>query len=323
MTPPNRTHPDYSHGLLVHDSDEELVEGTRAFVAEGLASRGHVLVHGTRDRVALLREVLGTHSRLEYGFDEELYLEPTQTLFAYQRRLEERTDPGEFWVTGTVPLGRDAAAQAAWNRYESAVDEALARYPFRALCVYDTRARPAAVIAAARATHRTVSTVSIDLIDQPSPDYVDPTAFLTDPLAQVPAPPTSTPSVDTTITDPNDLRPIRHQFTSHARSESAVPSVTVDHLLLAVHEVAGNGLIHGSPPVRLTLWTDLGSLTCRIDDSGQGNLDPMTGFRHPGSPVPGRPVPPGLGLWVARQLVDVLVIGKSPSGGCSVLMTAT
>jgi anti-sigma regulatory factor (Ser/Thr protein kinase) len=320
MTPQNRTHPDYSHGLLVHDSDEELVEGTRAFVARGLASSGHVLVHGTKDRVALLREALGTHPRLEYGFDEELYLDPTQTLFAYQRRLAERTDPGEFWVTGTVPLGGDSAAQAAWNRYESAVDEALARYPFRALCVYDTRTRPAAVIAAARATHRTLS---IDLIDQASPDYVDPTAFLTHRLAQVPAPPTSTPSVDTTITDPDDLRSVRHQFASHARSESAVPSVTVDHFLLAVHEVVGNGLIHGSPPVRLTLWTDLGSLTCRVEDSGPGSLDPMTGFRHPGRRVPGRPVPRGLGLWAARQLVDDLFIGNSPSGGCSVLMTAT
>ena len=30
-----------------------------------------------------------------------------------------------------------------------------------------------------------------------------------------------------------------------------------------------------------------------------------------------------MGLWVARQLVDDLFIGDSPSAGCRVLLTAT
>jgi hypothetical protein len=30
-----------------------------------------------------------------------------------------------------------------------------------------------------------------------------------------------------------------------------------------------------------------------------------------------------MGLWAARQLVDDLFIGSSPSGGCRVLMSAT
>lgn len=313
MTPQSRTHPGYAHGLLVHDNDDELVEGTRAFVDQGLASGGQVLVHGTRDRVALLGEALGSHPRLEYGFDEELYLEPTRTLFAYQRRLAETTEPTEFWVTGTVPLGCDSAAQAAWNRYESAVDEALAPYPFRALCAYDTRTRPASVIAAARATHRTVS---IDLTSQASPEYVEPAAFLADPLARVPAPPTRPPSVAITVAHLHELSETRHLLTAGARSGSAVPSQTIDEFHIAVQEVAANGLVHGTPPVQLTLWVDVGTLTCLVEDSGPGNLDPMTGFRYPDDWGP-------MGLWAARQLVDDLFIGNSPSGGCSVLMTAT
>jgi anti-sigma regulatory factor (Ser/Thr protein kinase) len=313
MTALDRFHLDYSHGLLVHDTDDELVEETRAFVAEGLASGGQVLVHGTRERVGLMRRVLGSHPRLEYGFDEELYLEPTRTLFAYQRRLAERQERTEFWVTGTVPLGHGPAAQAAWNRYESAVDEALAAYPFRALCTYDTRTRSAAVIAAARATH---STVSVDLTSRTSPEYLNPAVFLANPLAQVPAPPTLPPCVDTTVADLHDLTWARHQLTACARSRSAVSSQTIEQLLLAVHEIAANGLFHGAPPVRITLWPDVGSLTCLVEDSGGGNLDPMTGFRYPDEWEP-------MGLWVARQLVDDLFIGSSPSGGCSVLLSAT
>jgi anti-sigma regulatory factor (Ser/Thr protein kinase) len=314
MTAPRRpSHPDYRHGLLVHDTDDQLVEETRAFVAEGLESGGQVLVHGTRERVGLMRRVLLTHPRLEYGFDEELYLEPTHTLFAYQRRLAESTEPSEFWVTGTVPLGHDAAAQAAWNRYESAVDEALASYPFRALCTYDTRTRCASVIAAARATHSTVGT---GLTSHACAEYVDPAAFLADPLAQVPTPPSWPATVSTTVTRLDHLRWARRVLATCARGNSAVPSQTIEQFLSAVHEVAANGLVHGGPPVHVTLWADVGALTCRVDDSGPGNLDPMTGFRYPGESDP-------MGLWAARQLVDDLFIGNCASGGCSVLLTAT
>ena len=66
-----------------------------------------------------------------------------RTLFAYQRTLAERSEPTNLWVTGTVPLGLDATQQAAWLRYESAVDDALGTYPFAALCKDQTAtARP-------------------------------------------------------------------------------------------------------------------------------------------------------------------------------------
>ena len=132
------THSAFRHGLLVHDTDEELIAATQAFVARGLASGADVLVHGTSSRIGLLREALGHRPRLEYGLDEELYQQPTRTLFAYQRTLAERADSRRLWVTGTVPRGQDAAEQAAWHRYESAVDEALGAFPFVALCTYDT-----------------------------------------------------------------------------------------------------------------------------------------------------------------------------------------
>lgn len=219
MTPVGRRSDWYSHGLLLHDTDEELVEATRAFVDQGLASDGEVLVHGTRDRVTLMRDVLGSHPRLEYGFDEELYLEPTRTLFTYQHKLADRPEQTEFWVTGTVPLGLDAASRAAWARYESAVDAALAPYPFHALCTYDTRCRPEEVIAAALATHSVIGAVGTT---QASPQYLDPAAFLADPLAQVPVPPTSQPSWTYTVEDLNDLAWVRKGFSAGALSGSAV-----------------------------------------------------------------------------------------------------
>jgi anti-sigma regulatory factor (Ser/Thr protein kinase) len=304
-------HTSYSHSLLVHDNDDELVEGTHAFVEQGLASGAHVLVHGTNDRVDLLRGTLGTDARLEYGFDEDLYLSPTSTLFAYQRKLAQRSEGTEFWITGTVPLGHDSAAQAAWARYESALDEALSPYPFRALCTYDARTRPASVIAAAKATH---STVSVDLTSRSSPEYVDPAAFLGSPLAEVPEPPTSPPSAATALADLDHLAEARHLLKTTARSSSALSQQKIEQFLMAVHEVAVNGLAHGEPPVHVALWAEVASLTCMVEDSGPDGLDPLTGYRYPDDST-------AMGLWLARQMVDDLFIGSSPSGGCSVLLT--
>ena len=313
MRTSGRMHSAYRHGLLVHDTDEELIEGTRAFVARGLDSGGEVLVHGSRDRVALLREALGTDPRLAYGFDDELYQAPMRTLFSYQRTLAERSEPTNLWVTGTVPLGLDATQQAAWLRYESAVDDALGTYPFAALCTYDTRRRPASVIAGALATHRTVN---VDLTDRDNPQYVEPGAFLAAPLAQRPEAPATQACAATVIHDFEHLSAGRDLVKVGAYRHSAVSPQTIEQFRVAVNEVTSNGLLHGRAPVRVSLWTDVGSLTCLVEDSGPGLADPMAGYRHPDGAS-------SMGLWVARQLVDDLVIGSSPSGGCSVLLTVT
>jgi anti-sigma regulatory factor (Ser/Thr protein kinase) len=294
-------HPEYGHGLLVHHDDDDLAKGTRAFVEQGLASGGNVVVRGSRERVDTMREVVGVHPRLTYGFDEDAYLAPTRALFAFQKLLAESSDPTAFWVTGPVPLGHDSAGQAAWARYESAVDEALCSYPYRALCTYDTRTRPASVIAAARATHPTIS---------------DGVTSRANPLAQVPGPPSRPPSVAISVTQPDQLARARHLARASARSSSAVSQHSFHEFLVAVHEVVVNGLVHGGPPVQIRLWTDLDTLTCQVVDSGPGHLDPLTGYRRPD-------MSGSRGLWLARQFVDDLLIGPAPRGGCSVLLTKT
>jgi len=132
------------------------------------------------------------------------------------------------------------------------VNEALAGYPFRALCTYDVGTLPLA----------------------------------------------------------------RHRLESAARSDSALPSSAIEDFLIAVHEVAANGLFHGDPPVRISQWLEVSSLTCLVADPGRGDLHPLTGLRFPEEWGP-------MGLWAARQLVDDLFIGKSRSGGCSVLLILT
>ena len=216
------SHPHYRHDLLVHDDDAALVNATRRFVRQGLDAGADVLVHGTRGRMAMLEQALAAHPRLTYGYDEQMYVAPSQTLFEYQRQLARRA-PGsrDVWVTGTVPLGTTSAAQAAWSRYESAVNEALGSFPFQAMCTYDTRSTPPEVIAAARASHPGLDNGEGSV---PCPDYRPPAEFLALPEAKVPQAPREAPQLATDVLGPGAWPPCTAW--SGPRPAQPVPSLS-------------------------------------------------------------------------------------------------
>lgn len=300
----------FSHDLLLHDSDLALVRGTRAFVQEGLDSGGQVLVHSTERQVAMLREALGSHPRLTYGLDQDLYQSPMATLFHYQRVLEDSAGSAALWATGTVPLGEQRAGQDAWARYESLVNEVLGPYAFHGLCTYDTRVLPPHVIAAAKATHPHVDDGGER---RPSPDFQHPAGFLATPLAGAPRPPSAAPTLVMNLLGLRDLvRGRRHL--RHVMESSAVTGAVVADLLTATNEVLTNGLRHGAPPVRLEVWVQPSRVTCRVTDRGPGIGDLLSGYRYvePSGPM---------GLWTARHLCAEILISNPPGGGCSVVLT--
>jgi anti-sigma regulatory factor (Ser/Thr protein kinase) len=304
---------DFSHTLLVHDTDEQLVQGARAFLAEGLSSGGRLLVHSTRDRVDMLRDELGRHPRLQYLVDADPYPAPMRTLFTYQQKLAEIDPKTRLWVIGSMPAPRDTAEQGAWARYESAVNEALAAFPVHALCTYDTRTLPASMVAAGRATHPMLAT---DSTTTASAEYVDPSLFLSHPLAGVPEPPGAAPLLDAVLTDLDDLARCRDRVRGICQGHSALPQGAIEDFVIAVSEVAANGLVHGAPPVRLGLWPEISTVSCQVIDSGTGPLDPMSGFRYPDDSQP-------IGLWATRHLVDEVFISNVCGGGNRVLLTKT
>ena len=304
-------HPQFDHAVLIHDDDAALVSATRRFVARGLDAGGDVLVHSDRSRVAALKAELGSDPRLSFGCDEEMYGAPAETLFAYQRQLASRgPDARELWVTGTVPLGATTATRAAWARYESAVNEALGSFPFHALCTYDARTTPPAVLAAARATHPVLDT-GLDQV--PSREYRAPADFLADPLAQVRQAPRAAPLLTTRLAELDDLAALRSLIRTAGRAASAVSFDAVEDLIHAVYEVAANGLMHGAPPVSVKLWASLAEMVVEVVDAGPGGLDPLAGYRLPDALG-------AMGLWAARLEVDDLVIDCPDGGGCRVLV---
>lgn len=78
---------------------------------------------------------------------------------------------------------------------------------------------------------------------------------------------------------------------------------------LAVAELLANALEHGVPPVQIEAWCD-GRLVVEVTDSGDG-LDRDAVWRtHPPSPRGDR----GRGLWIVRQLMDVVLVESGETG---------
>jgi len=81
-----------------------------------------------------------------------------------------------------------------------------------------------------------------------------------------------------------------------------------DDLALALVEVLANALEHGKPPVRVRAWLD-GRLVIEVADQGSGfdlAIVPDSPPTHHGHR--------GRGLWIVRQLVDVMKVRHATSG---------
>lgn len=80
-------------------------------------------------------------------------------------------------------------------------------------------------------------------------------------------------------------------------------------LVLALDEVIANAQEHGLPPIDIRAWVD-GRLVVEVSDVGDGFDRLRVWSTHP----PERYGPRGRGLWIARQLTDLVTIVTEPQG---------
>ena len=102
-------------------------------------------------------------------------------------------------------------------------------------------------------------------------------------------------------------------------------------MVLAVHELAANVIVHGGQPGRLRLWELSGALHCQVDDGDLmrsleelASRSGLTGMRSSrawdSASAYSLPCEPGHGLFVVRQLADQAQSLSGPRG-TSVLIT--
>lgn len=296
----------FRHDALVYDGLDAFLDGTAAFVEDGLRAREPVLVVVSPEKIRLLRSALGPRPEheLRYVDMERLGRNPARIIPAWRDFLDGRPE-GDGPVRGVgEPMwpGRTADELPECFRHEQLLNLAFADTPgWWLLCPYDASALEPSVLDEARRSHPFVVEGGER---RPSPTYPGLDA-LEEPFAdRLTEPPPGAPELAFAGPGLEDVR----TFVSRVAELAGLSPARVPDLVVAVNEVATNSIRHGGGGGRLRAWSDDGRLVCEVRDRGvvdeplAGRLRPLVDAER------------GLGLWLVNQLCELVQIRSSSEG---------
>jgi anti-sigma regulatory factor (Ser/Thr protein kinase) len=294
----------FEHDALLYDGPDKFLDNVLPFVHGGLECGDAVLAVTSLRNISTLREALGRHTeRVDYRDSAEWYASPGKAFRGYADYVAAQPDGTRLRAIGEPvwPVGRPEAV-SEWARYESVLNVAFADAPAWIVCPYDTAALPDEILTHALETHPAVHAhgrrVGHDR-------FVATDAFWSSlderlPLTQ---PPRTREQLVT-----SDLAGLRAAVESEARRAGVAPA-RLPELLLAVHELAINALTHGGGDAVLRTWAEEHDFVCEFTDDGPGFDGRYYGYANPApDDVHGR------GLWLVRQITDLVEMRSGPDG---------
>ena len=294
----------YAHEAVLYRGDDDFVGSTVPFVQEGLARDEAVLVAVIPPRIDLLRDALGDDAAGVAFVDmAELGANPARIIPAWAGFVAEQleTDRPFRGIGEPIWQGRRPEEIVECQIHEALLNLAVPpEAPFRLLCPYDTSALDQDVIEEALRTHP----VCLN-----SPDGASRDAFAGErhALALMASPlPEPGPSAETVEFTAADLRSVRQAVSQRA---AVLEPTRADELVLALHELAMNSVIHGGGAGTLRIWDEPDALVFEVTDAGHLD-DPLAGRVQPRLDRDG-----GRGLWLANQMCDLVQVRTSADGG--------
>ncbi len=230
-----------------------------------------------------------------------------QTLAARWARELRALGRGRGGVTVIVEHdpGLDGIDGGFWTELDAALNVALADVAATVLCLYPQLPLHLEVADGARRNH---PLVLVDGALRHNPEHRGAREVLAG-RGGVPPPALLGPPDERIGFDTWQLVEVRDAVARAAHAAGCDRDRVAD-LVLAVNEVATNAVEHGTGDAHLALWTGPGSreLLCEVHDGGR-LTDPLPGLRaaHPSDPR-------GRGLWIARQLCDLLHVWGDDAG---------
>lgn len=296
----------FRHHALLHRSDHEFTSEVAGYLREGVVEGDHVLAVTSNAHGALLRQALGpVAAHVQFRDGTAWYTNPVRALHSYDRYVRDNGNGHRIRVVGEADwFGRSAAADREWTRYESLLNVAFADRPVSILCTYDAVNLSESVVKHAVCTHPDVIT---DAVWSASEAFEDPRIFChtldRDELSQP-----SGPTVRQPLRGAADLTGLRQAIEDHAAG-AGLPGERIREIQLAVNEVAANVFRHANTDGEARIWRIDGEIVCEIADTGHGLDDPLAGHLPP-SPM----APDGWGLWLSRQICDLVDVRSNESG---------
>ncbi len=293
----------YFHELALYGSDRELVDVVVPFLLGGLDAGEPTLAVMSPEHEVLLQRELGPGSGVSFLPAPAEYARPADAIRSHRARFDDLLAAGaeRIRIVGDVPVPAGPRWDE-WARYEAAANTAFADYPLWGLCPYDATALTDAVLGDLVAAH---PHVAHDGDHHPNPGFVDPARFHEhrpppdpDPLQSPP------PAAVLADLDAATARATAATIAARAGLEAR----RVEDLLVGVSELVTNAHRHGAPPVLFEAWAGPGRVLVSVTDGGKGPADATVGLQRSGQAVG------GLGLWMAHQMADDVVLGFGVEG---------
>jgi anti-sigma regulatory factor (Ser/Thr protein kinase) len=294
------------HAVALYDSEESLRARVVPYVREGL-DRGETVVAVVSDAAErILRSALrGDAGRVQWRAGEVSYDRLGAMFEGFRQFLADQRAAGvamRLLTQNDVPGGPDRIG--AYLRNEAMTNEVYRPYGYSWACLYDRRAHTEETLRQVREVHPRLLEPGGRSI--PSAEYVTPGDFVARSARYLPVP--EVVELDVELIGAGELVRLRRLLGRWADGHG-VEGDDAHDVLIAVSEAVTNALQHGAPPVRVQAFTDGGVARVRVHDPGSAAVFATAGYYRP-DPSGGS----GIGLWVARQLADVVTTHTDTTG---------
>ncbi|WP_171074024.1 sensor histidine kinase [Nonomuraea basaltis] len=278
---------------MPYDSDESFLDLAVPRVRAALDEGRRVLVVTCAPKLGLLADALGGDAGLiDSRVSTAWYGHPYRTLAAYHEYTRGRRT---LVIGEPIWKGRSEREISEMIRCESVVNAALGPAASVMLCLYDRRKVPPTVLDYNAVNHPVLLGADGEAA---STRFVPPHELVLDhDRAPLPEP---GPGAVTIRFTARELRRLRQSVGDYARA-AGMDRNLITSLVISVSEIAANSIEHGAGFGTITMWVSDGELVCEIADPGGALDDPLPGY------IPPEPESPrGYGLWISRQLCDVV-----------------
>lgn len=301
----------FRHEAVLYEGVDGFLDAIVPFLREGVVRDEPMLVAVDAEKIARLREALGTDAgAVRFAEMRRLGTNPACIIPAWRQFVVDTAGEGRPMRGVGEPIwsGRSEPELDECHRHEALLNTAFETGPaWTLLCPYDTSALPTHVIDDARCTHPIVTREgSHGASDTYRARYADTL------LGALPAP---RGHCDEFAYGLDDLAAVRSLAMAWARAAGLSAARAAD-MVLAVNEVASNSVRHGGGSGVLRSWRESGRFVCELSDGGRID-DPLVGRS-----LPSDDDPDGRGLWLVNQVCDLVQVRTRESGGVTRLHMA-
>jgi anti-sigma regulatory factor (Ser/Thr protein kinase) len=294
--------PVLTHDGLLYRTEADYLTGVLSFLAAGFAAAEPAFVAVPEANLDLLESGIDSSAgTVEFADITRIGRNPARLIPFIHRFVDAHPGQRVRFVGEPIWPGRSAAEICEATRHEAMLNTAFADVPIDILCPYGVLDLEPAAIADMWRTHPTV----VDHNERrASPAYSDPHRLYAGEHPLLPEPPADVRAIPVRA---DDLAAVR-AFVRRSAAEYGLGSRRTQDLVLAVHEIATNTILHTAGSGTLRIWFESATVVCEIRDGGH-IADALAGRRPPNDTSDH-----GRGLWMANQLCDLVQLRSSELG---------